>query len=304
MSTRQHSGRVSLSTGSWYSVYRDDRSIIRCRLAGKMRLNDLQQTNPVAVGDHVEYTENSDGTGTINEVSPRTNKITRQATHGRRGEHILVANVDLGIAVQSFKRPAYKTGFIDRFVVTCEAYEVDPVVLMNKIDLCKNMQEIDDLKALYEGLGYRFIAVSIHDKKSIELLAGLLKDRTSVFIGPSGVGKTSLLNEIQPGIGKPVGEISDFSNKGKHTTTFAELIPLDFGGYLVDTPGIREFGLVDIGPAELSLFYPEMKDIRENCRYYNCTHTHEPGCAVMKAWEDGQIAPSRYASYLQIVESL
>jgi ribosome biogenesis GTPase / thiamine phosphate phosphatase len=304
MQSEQIKGRVVLSTGSWYSVIAENGSMIKCRLAGKMRLSELKQTNPVSVGDIVYYTENSDGTGTISDVEDRTNKITRLATHGRRGEQILVSNVDYGIVVQSFKQPAYKTGFIDRFIVTCEAYEVEPVVLMNKMDLCESDAETDKLRELYEGLGYKFYTSAIDDEASIIRLRDLMKNRTSVFIGPSGVGKTSLLNRIEPGIEKPIGSISTFSNKGKHTTTFAELIPLGFGGYLVDTPGIREFGLVNIEPAELSLYYPEMLEHRERCRYYNCTHVHEPGCAVIEAVENGLIAPSRYASYRQIVTTL
>ncbi|TVQ14334.1 MAG: ribosome small subunit-dependent GTPase A [Balneolaceae bacterium] len=304
MQSEQIKGRVVLSTGSWYSVIAENGSMIKCRLAGKMRLSELKQTNPVAVGDIVYYAENSDGTGTISDVEDRTNKITRLATHGRRGEQILVSNVDYGIVVQSFKQPAYKTGFIDRFIVTCEAYEVEPVVLMNKMDLCGSDAETDKLRELYEGLGYKFYTSAIDDEASIIRLRDLMKNRTSVFIGPSGVGKTSLLNMIEPGIEKPIGSISTFSNKGKHTTTFAELIPLSFGGYLVDTPGIREFGLVNIEPAELSLYYPEMLEPRERCRYYNCTHVHEPGCAVIEAVENGLIAPSRYASYRQIVTTL
>jgi ribosome biogenesis GTPase len=304
MQSEQIKGRVVLSTGSWYSVIAENGSMIKCRLAGKMRLSELKQTNPVAVGDIVYYAENSDGTGTISDVEDRTNKITRLATHGRRGEQILVSNVDYGIVVQSFKQPAYKTGFIDRFIVTCEAYEVEPVVLMNKMDLCESDAETDKLRDLYEGLGYKFYTSAIDDEASIIRLRDLMKNRTSVFIGPSGVGKTSLLNMIEPGIEKPIGSISTFSNKGKHTTTFAELIPLSFGGYLVDTPGIREFGLVNIEPAELSLYYPEMLEPRERCRYYNCTHVHEPGCAVIEAVENGLIAPSRYASYRQIVTTL
>ncbi|MFU8861804.1 MAG: ribosome small subunit-dependent GTPase A [Cyclonatronaceae bacterium] len=304
MQTEPSKGRVILSTGSWYSVTSADGSMIKCRLAGKMRLTDHQLTNPVAVGDFVHYTPNSDGTGTITGVEERTNKITRLATHGRRGEHILVSNVDYGIVVQSFRQPAYKTGFIDRFIVTCEAYEVEPVVLMNKMDLCPDKQEINQLRDLYEGLGYTFMTSGLGDDASIDSLMKLMKDHTSVFIGPSGVGKTTLLNRIEPEIAKPVGDISSFSNKGKHTTTFAELIPLSFGGYLVDTPGIREFGLVNIEPAELSLYYPEMREFREQCRYYNCTHTHEPGCAVIEARDNGLIAPSRYASYLQIVTTI
>jgi ribosome biogenesis GTPase len=298
-------GRVIQSTGKWYKVAVNGK-IIECRLPGKFRLDIKEVTNPVAVGDSVEIEIESDGTGTIQEIKERKNYIPRQATHGRRGEQILVSNVDRAWVVQSIKQPKLKTGFIDRFLVTCEAYEVPAGIIINKKDLAnkKSQHFIDDLMDLYSSLGYKILATSIHDEISLHKLLDELKDQTSVFIGPSGVGKSSLLNAIDPDINLKVNEVSTYSNKGKHTTTFAKLVPLKTGGYIVDTPGIREFGIVNVEKSELSLYFPEMIEPRQHCKYYNCTHYHEPKCGVVKAFEDGKISPERYNSYLNILETL
>jgi len=298
-------GRVIQSTGSWYLVDTGNK-IVESRLPGRFRLDEKEVTNPIAVGDHVEITINDDETGTIETIETRENYITRQATHGKRGEQILVSNLDQACVVQSIKKPRLKEGFIDRLLVTCEAYEVKPVIIINKMDLAKQGGKdfADELQELYSGLGYAILQTSIEDEDSLEKLKDLLKDKTSAFIGPSGVGKTSLINAIDPNYALKTGKISDFSNKGKHTTTFARLIPLSFGGYIADTPGIREFGLVNIEPYELSLFFPEMLEPREHCKFHNCTHNHEPKCGVADAFENGEIAASRYQSYLNMLESL
>lgn len=298
-------GRVIQSTGSWYLVDTGNK-IVESRLPGRFRLDEKEVTNPIAVGDHVEITINDDETGTIETIETRENYITRQATHGKRGEQILVSNLDQACVVQSIKKPRLKEGFIDRLLVTCEAYEVKPVIIINKMDLAKQGGKdfANELQELYSGLGYAILQTSIEDEDSLEKLKDLLKDKTSAFIGPSGVGKTSLINAIDPNYALKTGEISDFSNKGKHTTTFARLIPLSFGGYIADTPGIREFGLVNIEPYELSLFFPEMLEPREHCKFHNCTHNHEPKCGVADAFENGEIAASRYQSYLNMLESL
>lgn len=284
-------------------------AVITCRLRGKLRLSgedDTPTTNPVAVGDSVLYDENEDGTGSIYEISERKNAILRSATHGKRGVQILAANVDLGFSVQSVRQPAFKTGFIDRFLVSCEAYQVTPVILINKMDLAskKDHNYVLEMQRMYEDLGYPLIFGSIFDSEWIDELKSICKDKTSVFIGPSGVGKSSLLNAMEPGITQKTAAISGFSNKGKHTTTYAELFPLHFGGYLVDTPGIREFGLAGIASQELSHYFPEMFHLSGNCRFHNCTHHHEPGCAILAAVDEGQIYESRYKSYLLMLESL
>ena len=298
--------RVIQSTGKWYKVSSPDGKVIECRLPGKFRLDKKEVTNPVAVGDFVNVEIGSDGTGTITEIHERENYVPRQATHGRRGEQILVANIDKAWVVQSIRQPKLNTGFIDRFLVTCEAYDVHPGIIINKMDLAKSRDQhlVEHLSELYSEIGYDVVLTSINDEKSIKQLSQKLRDKTSVFIGPSGAGKTSLLNAVDPDLGLRVGEVSSKTQKGKHTTTFARLVPLDHGGFIADTPGIREFGMVNIEKSELSLFFPEMVEPRTNCKFYNCTHYHEPGCGVSEAYEEGKIDAERYNSYLNILESL
>lgn len=299
-------GRITKSTGSWYIVAMDQGDTISCRLPGKLRLEQLDQTNPVAVGDRVGIQEQSDGTGIIQSISERRNMITRLATHGRRGQQIMAANIDIGILVQSVKKPEFKTGLIDRFLITCEANHVDPLIVINKMDLAKNadIEVVNELIEQYSLLGYKILPITTVESESMREFREYIDGKTVTLMGPSGTGKTSILNALNPGLKLTTGEISSFSNKGKHTTTFAELLEISLGTFVVDTPGIREFGLVDIDPYDLSNFYVEMRDLRMKCKYYNCSHIHEPGCAVMEAYEKGEIHPSRYMSYLQIFESL
>jgi len=300
-------GRIVKSTGSWSLVEKSDGSgIISARLPGKMRLEGLQQTNPVAVGDLVDLQSVDDGTALVRNIHPRSNYITRQATHGKRGEQILAANIDVGIVVQSVRQPQFKTGFIDRFLVTCEANHVTPLIVINKLDLArgKDMERLDEIRNLYTSLGYDILLMSVERQDSVKQLKERIQGSIVTMTGPSGVGKTSILNALHPELNRTTAAVSGFSNKGKHTTTFAEMLPIGNNTYVVDTPGIREFGLVDIDAPGLSNFYPEMKDLRTACRFYNCTHVHEPGCAVMQAYDEGTIHPDRYMSYLQIIESL
>lgn len=279
---------------------------IMCHLPGKFRLKELKQTNPIAVGDEVDFTRLADGKATIENIHERRSKISRKATHGKKGEHILVSNVDQGFVIQAIRQPVFKTGFIDRFLVSTEAFGIKAFIVLNKADLGSEEQadEIASLIRIYDELGYDIMLTSIYDDESIQELSALMANKTSVFIGPSGTGKTSLLNAMQPGLEHAVGEISTFSNKGKHTTTFAELIPLHNGGFLADTPGIREFGLIHFEPAEIAGYFPEIQTYNSECKFYNCSHLHEPGCAVMEAFHEGKIAPSRYESYINIYESL
>src|SRR5699024_897074 len=296
-------------TGSWYEVaYRNNGSTLTvdCRLPGRFRLQDNHLTNPIAVGDYVHFLINDDGSGSIKEIEERQNYLIRESTHHKKGNQILVANIDRAYAMQSLKKPKIKRGFLDRFLVTCEAYEIPASIVLNKMDLANANDEafVTDFNDLYDSLGYKVLQTSIKDEDSLDPLQDDLKDNTSVFVGPSGVGKTSLLNHIEPYINRKTGAVSDYNEKGIHTTTFAKLLPLHFGGYLVDTPGIREFGLVDIEPWELSLFFPEMLEARRRCKFNNCTHSHEPGCGVMQAFEEGHIDPTRYDSYLNILDAL
>jgi len=298
-------GRVIQSTGKWYKADTEN-GILECRLPGKFRLNKKEVTNPVAVGDRVDIRIEEDGTGSITEIHDRKNYIPRKATHGRRGEQILASNIDRAWVVQSVKSPNLNTGFIDRFLVTCEAYEVHGGIIINKADLASDNDRsyLNDLARDYLNIGYPTVIISADKEMNLLKLIGELRNNTSVFIGPSGVGKTSILNRIEPGANFKVGEISSYSDKGKHTTTFARLVPLHFGGYIVDTPGVREFGLVQIEKSELSLYFPEMMEPRRLCRFNNCTHFHEPGCGVIAAYEEGSITASRYNSYLNMLESL
>ncbi len=298
-------GLVIESTGSWYKVDTGD-EVVKCRLPGKFRLDQKEVTNPVTVGDKVDFEINEDGTGSITKIQERENYLTRQATHGKRGEHILVSNLDQAFVVQSIRKPKLNEGFINRFLVTCEAYEVPAGIIVNKTDLAKGKDEefLEELKNVFESVGYPLYSCSIYDDKSMQKIRGLLKNKISAFIGPSGVGKTSLLNSIDPEYDEKVAAISDYSNKGKHTTTFARLHELEFGGYIADTPGIREFGLVNIEDWELSLYFPEMLEPRQNCKFNTCTHVHEPNCGVIEAFERGEIDPNRYHSYINMLDSL
>ncbi len=300
-------GRIVKATGSWYHVRLDNGEFIDCRLPGKFRLDEEETTNPIAVGDRVSLTMQSDNTATIDDIRDRRNYLIRKATHGRRGTQIIASNVDQVLIIQSLKQPVFKTGFIDRLLVSCEAHEIPAVVVMNKTDLVeskKDSESLDETERLYSKLGYMFLQSSIYDHASVEKLGDIIKGKMSVLTGPSGTGKTSLLNKLIPGQKLKTGDISRFSGKGKHTTTFAQVMTLPEDTYLIDTPGIREFGLVEIQPYELSLFFPEMRSHREYCRFYNCTHHHEPSCAIKKAVENGQIAESRYRSYVNILQSI
>lgn len=282
-----------------------ENQIVDCRLAGKLRLDDNQATNPVVVGDLVELQLNRDETGTITGIKERKNKISRQSVRSR-GENILVTNVDQVLIITAVRKPKLKTGFIDRILVTSEAYGVEPLIIVNKMDLAKSGDDafIEDLQSTYHDIGYQLLKTSIFKEETIKKFRTFLTDNTSVLVGPSGSGKTSLLNACETGFDLPTSEVSSYSNKGTHTTTYSQLLPLKDGGFIVDTPGIRAFGLVDFEPEELSLYFPEMLKLTQDCKFNNCTHSHEPGCAVMDAFENGKISPERYDSYLSMLESL
>lgn len=304
-------GRVIESTGRWYKVSYDDNhstkgGTIKCRLPGRFKQKGDMLTNPISVGDMVQFTINDDGSGSIQEIEDRKNYLIRKATSHTERNQILASNIDRAFVVQSIRKPNIKQQFIDRFLVTCEAYQIPAGIIFNKMDLGEDesLNHQQYLTDLYQSLGYRVLHTSIHDDASLEPLKEQLDDNTSVFIGHSGVGKSSLLNKLNPEIDREVAEISSYNEKGTHTTTFAKLLPLLNSGYLVDTPGIREFGLVNFDPWELSLYFPEMLEPRKNCRFNNCTHSHEPGCGVIEAYTEGKIDPERYDSYLKIFESL
>lgn len=285
-------------------------AVIDCRLRGNYRLRGNKQTNPVAVGDYVEYAVQDDGTGVISEVMDRRNYIVRKATKLSKQTHVIAANIDLLCVVASLGLPRTSTGFIDRLLVTAEAYHIPAMVVFNKCDLYNDelWGAHHEVASIYQQAGYGVMAVSALTGYGIDGLRAAMVNRTVLFTGHSGVGKSALLNALCPGLDLRVGEISDWSLKGKHTTTFAEIFPLSMGEgdrtFLIDTPGIKEFGMVDFAREELSLFFPEMRRVVEHCRFANCTHTHEPDCAVKQAVADGMVSEERYHNYLNILDSI
>ena len=269
-------------------------------IRGKLRLAGSKATNPVAVGDRVEFED-----GTITRILPRKNYLIRRSTNLSRESHIIAANLDRVFLLVTLILPETKLAFVDRFLVTCEAYGIHPVILINKVDLYTEpeLQEmLADFKALYRHAGYEVLEISATQGIGLAQVRALCRDGLTLFSGASGVGKSSLLKALDPTLDPKIGEISLSHLQGKHTTTFYEMHPLTGGGFVIDTPGIRGFGLVDIAPEELSTYFPEMLRVMDNCRFKPCTHTHEPGCAVKQALEDGTVSPERYASYLGMLE--
>lgn len=268
-------------------------------------MKSLTTTNPVAVGDVVDFElEPDQQTGVINKLHDRKNYIIRKSINLSKQAQIIAANLDLALLVVTLASPRTSLGFIDRFLVTAEAYGISAGLIFNKLDLFseEGLEILADYKSIYEKIGYVCYDVSALKKTGIKEVEAVLKDKTTLFSGHSGVGKSTLLNSILPGLDVRTGEISDWSDSGKHTTTFAEMFELPFGGFLIDTPGIRELGIIDIEKQELSHFFPEMRELLNQCRFYNCRHINEPGCAVLAALEAGEIHPMRYGSYLGIYQ--
>lgn len=296
-------GIVVKSTGSWYRVRREDGTLAECRIRGKLRIKDIRTTNPVAVGDVVDIEERTDGY-VITGIAPRRNYIIRKSTNLSKEAHIIASNVDQALLIATVNHPVTSTVFIDRFLATAEAYNIPAILVFNKMDLYdeEDRMMLGGLQIIYERIGYKCLAVSAVTGENVSQLAALLKDKVTVLSGMSGVGKSSLINCIQPGLDLKTALISDAHDSGKHTTTFAEMFPLTEGGYIVDTPGLRSFGMIDMKKEELSHFFPEIFAKSEGCRFYNCTHTHEPGCAVIEAVESGEISETRYQSYLSMAE--
>ena len=269
-------------------------------IRGKLRLAGSKATNPVAVGDRVEFED-----GTITRILPRKNYVIRRSTNLSRESHIIAANLDRVFLIVTIILPETKLAFVDRFLVTCEAYGIRPVILVNKVDLYTEeclQEQLADFKALYRNAGYEVMEISARTGAGIPAVRALCREGLTLFSGASGVGKSSLLKALDPTLDPKIGEISLSHLQGKHTTTFYEMHPLTGGGFVIDTPGIRGFGLVDIAPEELSTYFPEMLRVMDDCRFKPCTHTHEPGCAVKEALESGAISPERYNSYLGMLE--
>ncbi len=294
-------GLVIKSTGSNYLVEINNQ-IVNCKIRGKIRLSGIRTTNPVAVGDNVSVELSNDTEGVITEILPRKNYIVRKSINLSKESHIIAANLDQCMLVATLIMPETPLEFIDRFLVSAEAYKVPAIIVFNKSDLYGDLQEVlKDTMDIYTKIGYNCIAVSAQTGENVDTLRTMLKDKTTLISGNSGTGKSTLINRINPGLGLRTGDISMYSLQGKHTTTFAEMFHLDFGGNIIDTPGIKGFGMVGMTQEDISHNFPEIFAQLENCKFYNCTHTHEPGCAVKKAVEDGTIHPSRYHSYISII---
>ena len=297
-------GLVVKNTGSWYTVLTDDGQLIESKVKGNFRLKGIRSTNPVAVGDRVELVANAEGTAFITAIEDRRNYIIRRSQNLSKQSHIIAANVDQAFLVVTVDFPQTSTTFIDRFLASAEAYRVPVVLVFNKTDLLDAdlLRYQQMMMALYENIGYHCVAISAETGEGIEALRPLLQQKITLLSGNSGVGKSTLINRLVPEANLRTAEISDAHNTGQHTTTFSEMISLPDGGWLIDTPGIKGFGTFDMEPEELTSYFPEIFRFSKDCRFSNCTHTHEPGCAVLQALEDHFIAQSRYQSYLSMME--
>jgi ribosome biogenesis GTPase len=298
-------GIITKSTGLWYDVRTELGDVIPCRLRGKFRIDSNKNTNPAVVGDHVEFDLEQDNTGYITQIEKRKNYIDRKSTKLSKINHLIAANIDQAFLVVTLKEPRTSLGFIDRFLVACEGFRISVCIVFNKMDIytSKELNVIDNLSQLYKSIGYDVLQTSVLKNEGINLIQKMMKERVSLFSGHSGVGKSAIINATDPDLSLKVGEISKFHSKGKHTTTFAQMFPLSQGGFIIDTPGIKEFGLIQYSKEEIRDYFPEIRAYNNQCRFNNCCHVNEPNCAVRKAVEEGKIPSSRYQNYLAILEA-
>ncbi len=302
-------GIVYRSTGSWYEVKNLNNEFWKCRLKGKFKLDEsIRSSNPIAVGDivHFDIEDKIENFGTIYEIEKRKNYVARQSPQNRNLKHIISANLDQSLLIATLKNPKTSSGFIDRFLVSCEAFHIPAIIVFNKSDIYEEpeMARYEELKKLYETIGYKVLLVSAEQEKNIEALQKTLAQKTSLVSGHSGVGKSSLINRILPTKNLMVKKVSDWSGKGMHTTTFAEMFDIDEESKLIDTPGIRELGIIEIEKEELSGYFPEMRDRLQNCKFNNCMHLNEPNCAIQEAVVDGEISEERFSNYLSILATM
>lgn len=300
---------VYKSTGSWYVVKAEDDRFYNARIKGIFKIDGITSTNPIAVGDIVGISmePGAENNAMIDEITPRKNYINRQSPSHKKQHHIVAANLDQSLLFATLKDPKTSQGFIDRFLVTCEAYHVPAIIVFNKSDLYRTKEEerFEELSEMYTRIGYTVVSMSVAQNKGVEEVKAMLKNKVTLMSGHSGVGKSSFLNSIFPELALKTQDVSGWSGKGMHTTTFAEMFDLPFGGSVIDTPGVREFGLVDISKQELSHYFPEMAKLITECQFNNCLHVNEPGCAIKKAVEEtGDISVDRYVSYLNILGTI
>jgi len=298
---------VYKSTGSWYQVKTGKGESFRARIKGKLKIGDITSTNPIAVGDVVDIEQEPDeGSMIITNVYDRKNYINRISPHNKNQHHIVAANLDQSLLFATLRDPKTSLGFIDRFLVTAEAYHIPVCIVFNKIDVYRNkeLKLLEDAEGMYRKIGYAVYRLSMVTGEGIEEITSMLKNKTTLLSGHSGVGKSTFINHVLPHAGIKTSEVSGWSGKGMHTTTFAEMYDLPQGGRMIDTPGIREMGLVDIPKEELAHYFPEMRELMSHCKFHNCIHVEEPGCAVKAALESGHINIERYASYLNILDTI
>jgi ribosome biogenesis GTPase len=299
---------VYKSTGSWYTVKDESGNFHNARMKGVFKIDEITSTNPVAVGDEVDIEPENEieETAIITGIRDRKNYINRQSPRVKHQHHIIAANIDQSMLVATLKEPKTSQGFIDRFLVASEMYHVPSILVFNKSDLyrAKELEKFEAWKLMYGKIGYRVILASVQNSKGLEDIKAVLKNRITLISGHSGVGKSSLLNRLLPELNLKTQDVSGWSGKGLHTTTFAEMFDLPFGGKVIDTPGMREFGLVDVSRQELSHYFPEMRERLNDCQFNNCLHVNEPGCAIKQAVEEGMINAERYISYLNILDSI
>ncbi len=296
--------RIYKSTGSWYSVKSEAGTVYQARMKGVVKLDNITSTNPIAVGDWVTYEMEDEQRGTvmITEILDRNNYVARQSPHNKRQKHIIASNIDQSILLVTLKAPKTSQGFIDRFLISCELYHIPAIIVFNKADIYgpKEMKVYEQMKQMYSQVGYQVHLISIEQKQSLDALQALLQNKITLLSGHSGVGKSSFINYLFPELDINTQEVSDWSGKGLHTTTFAQMYDLPKGGAVIDTPGMRELALVNIEKEELAQYFPEMRSIMNDCQFNNCQHINEPGCAVKAAVEKGTISEARFYSYIDL----
>ena len=300
--------RVYKSTGSWYTVKGEDGNFYNARIKGIFKIDAISSTNPIAVGDEVDIDIEAvqEESAVITAIADRRNYVARVSPHNKRQHHIVASNLDQSILFTTLKEPRTSQGFMDRFLVSCEAYHIPAIIVFNKSDIYrkKELERFQEYKQMYEAIGYQVVLASVLKKEGIEGAKALLKDKTTLLSGHSGVGKSTFINAVFPRFNLRTQEVSSWSGKGMHTTTFAEMFDLDNGGHIIDTPGVREFGLVDITKQELSHYFPEMRALLNECQFNNCMHIEEPGCAVKQEVLSGAVSENRYISYLNILDTM
>lgn len=298
-------GLITKSTGSWYQVLEQETGrFFEARIRGKFKLIKTRLTNPLAVGDLVEFSLEADDVAWITKIAPKKNYLIRKSTNLSKEAHIIASNIDVACFIYTLKHPETSLGFLDRFLACCEAYNIKPLILFNKIDVLTDNEKsvLVQIEEIYKEIGYDILEISSYSKLNLEVLKETIKDKVSVFFGHSGSGKSTLVNALQPALNIKTSEISEKLLKGKHTTTFAQMHFWDFGGSVIDTPGVREFAMIDVQKEEIQHYFPEIFRIGRDCKFHNCMHINEPKCAVLEGLESGKIEESRYTTYLKLME--